>query len=349
MFTVGCFAREARAAPKASRAKAGQKSFEELGQIPWHRDEQAALADARKSGKPLMVFSTELPGCGSCKKFGKNHLSNPIIIDAAAHFVPFVLVKARTWPTMFFRTPDGKDLIPKVGFSRSVGRLLDGMERALRAAKKPVPAYLELAAREHRCRKPQKATFGMGCFWSGEAKLGAVDGVIASRCGFLKGEVVELTFDPKVISYAALVEKARELRCASFVVARTDEQLKIATEIISQQPKAKVIRSDAAIRPAAKDTKYHLRRHRRYYLLPLTELQAARVNSALAVKGGKPDTYLSPTQIAFLKQLKGLSDEQVKPLSLQPARSSDAVAAYAAALRLKLKELASRDNTTGKK
>lgn len=321
----------ARAAPEAKDPKA--KTFVELGRIPWHRDQAHARARAKASGKPLMVFSTELPGCNSCKLFGEQQLSHPLVVDAAAHFVPLALA-TRTWPTMFFRTAEGKDLVSKVGYRRRIGPgpLLDGMERALQAAKRPVPPYLALAAAEYRCRKPQRATFAMACFWTGEARLAGIDGVISSRCGFLRGEVVELTFDPKVVSYQALVAKARKLSCARTVVARTDQQLAAAGRILKNQPKAKVIRSDAEIRPAPKDTKYYLRRHRRYWLLPLTERQAGKCNSALGRAGGKPEQFLSPSQLALLNQLKSLSDKQVKAISLIPDRSADGLGAYAAAL-----------------
>ena len=70
----------------------------------------------------------------------------------------------------------------------------------------------------------EKATFGAGCFWGVEAAFRRLAGVKATQVGYLGGslknptyedvcshgtghaEVVEITFDPQVISYADLLE-----------------------------------------------------------------------------------------------------------------------------------------------
>jgi peptide-methionine (S)-S-oxide reductase len=70
-----------------------------------------------------------------------------------------------------------------------------------------------------------KATFGAGCFWSVEAKLGELSGVLDTAVGYEGGtlenptykdvctdqtghaEVVEVTFDPSRLSYDALLEQ----------------------------------------------------------------------------------------------------------------------------------------------
>lgn len=70
----------------------------------------------------------------------------------------------------------------------------------------------------------EKATFGAGCFWGVEAKLGELHGVLDTTVGYEGGtlehptykevctdqtghaEVVELTFDPARVSYEALLD-----------------------------------------------------------------------------------------------------------------------------------------------
>ncbi|WP_266369417.1 peptide-methionine (S)-S-oxide reductase MsrA [Tellurirhabdus rosea] len=70
----------------------------------------------------------------------------------------------------------------------------------------------------------EKATFGTGCFWCTEAMFEALDGVVSAVSGYEGGqkanptykevctgetghaECVEVTYDPKKVSYAALLE-----------------------------------------------------------------------------------------------------------------------------------------------
>src|ERR1700759_1928480 len=75
----------------------------------------------------------------------------------------------------------------------------------------------------------EKATFGAGCFWGVEARFQQVPGVIETAVGYEggslgnptynhvctgrtgHGEVVEVTFDPQKVNYAALLDLFFEL------------------------------------------------------------------------------------------------------------------------------------------
>ncbi|ALS77572.1 MULTISPECIES: peptide-methionine (S)-S-oxide reductase MsrA [Planococcus] len=65
------------------------------------------------------------------------------------------------------------------------------------------------------------ATFGMGCFWGPEARFGSMPGVVRTCVGFTGGttptptyrqmgdhtETVHISFDPRVISYEAILRE----------------------------------------------------------------------------------------------------------------------------------------------
>jgi hypothetical protein len=112
--------------------------------------------------------------------------------------------------------------------------------------------------------------------------------VVKTRQGWLESkEVVEVWYDPKVISYEALLGFADDNECARQVWTRTEKQLAIAQEKASDRAKL----FQGAIR---------LDKEQKYYLLqtPLKELalseaQASRVNASM---DGNWKQYLSPTQ-----------------------------------------------------
>ena len=153
-------------------------------------------------------------------RLGSGPLSHPIVVSAAeSEFVPLAVfnnvagqdaevLKAfnePAWnnPVVRFLTASGVDLIPRKDGDYSTAFVLMRMVAALETAKRPVPIYLKLAVAEYAPTKTETAVFAMYCYWEGEAKLGALDGVIGTRIGEHGGsEVVEVTFDPTVIPVA---------------------------------------------------------------------------------------------------------------------------------------------------
>ncbi len=322
----------------------------ELGRIPWVRNLPQALVESKESGKPVMLLFDEVPGCGTCKQFGAGPLSHPIVVDAAALFETAVVYnnvpgdeetilkkyKEPTWnnPVVRFVDGTGKDLIPRHADDYSTDGLLRAMVAALRASNQSVPKYLELVESECNPKQKETATFAMHCYWEGEQKLGKLDGVVATRIGMLdKLEVVEVDFDSSVLEYKTLVEQAKKQDCAHRVFARTDEQISIARKIVGDE----VTRSDTSVDTSTQQ-QYHLSKRPEYHYLPLTQLQATRVNAAIA-DGQTPEAYLSPNQIALSKRIAAIQLKNPESLkTLKPTRNAEALPTYARELEATLNE-----------
>ena len=93
-----------------------------------------------------------------------------------------------------------------------------------------------------------------------------------------------------------------------------------------------MVRSDEA-----SDTRttqqYHLAHHKPYFYLPLTALQATKVNAALA-GSRSPDVWLSPTQMQLKERIALRLREQPDALkTLTPDRSPAGIIRYAGQLQ----------------
>ncbi len=261
---------------------------EELGDVRWRRGFATAQAEARKSGKPMLVLFDEVPGCHTVKTYGARVLRHPLIVEAAeTHFVPVVVYNnvegddreilnsfgEPTWnnPVVRIMTPDRKELVPRVAGDYTTAGLATAMSTALG---KSSPKWLQLFAEQSGAQRAgtRKATFAMYCFWSGEAHLGQKAGVVGTRTGFADGhEVVEVEYDPAAVSHA---------------------------ELASYAEKAKIRPLDAKeIRPSSKDDRYRLR-HTAWKHVPMLGIQASRANAAIS-RREDPAVYFSPRQRRF--------------------------------------------------
>ncbi|MDG1054249.1 MAG: thioredoxin family protein [Flavobacteriaceae bacterium] len=65
---------------------------QELGKVSWYRDFDQAIALSQKQNKPIFVLFQEVPGCLTCRNYGKGVLSSPVIIKTIeTHFIPLAI------------------------------------------------------------------------------------------------------------------------------------------------------------------------------------------------------------------------------------------------------------------
>lgn len=282
----------------------------ELGDVPWMRNYEDARKRARAERKPLLILFDEVPGCQTCVRYGEAVLTHPLVVEAAQTlFVPVAVYnnhqgadrqvlnrfKEPTWHNPVVRIVDAEErsLAPRIAGDYSVGGLVRGMVQALEASRRDVPQYLQISATERlpRGATTAEAVFGMHCFWTGEVCLGGLEGIVATRTGFLGGrEVVEVTYDPQRLSYSTLVRHANDQGCANQFYARSSDEFDRAKAIA---PKA-TIRSTRSVRTSTKDDKYQLR-HSLWRFVPMTPLQATRANHLIG-RGQDPSAAFSPRQ-----------------------------------------------------
>ncbi len=289
----------------------------ELGQIAWLRDFDKALVTAKKENKPILLLFQEVPGCHTCTQYGDDVLSHPLVVDAAQTLFVSVAIfnnlkgddervlksfKEPSWnnPVVRVIAHDRTPLAARVNEEYTLAGISSAMVTGLEKLNRSVPSYLRLLAEESAAHQQglEQAVFEMHCFWEGESALAEVDGVVGTLAGFVRDkEVVQVTFDPKKTGYAALLKKAKRLNCARQVFTRNDAQQSQASALVGED----AIRTDESVRPD-KDPKYYLAQTA-YKYLPMTELQALRINRAIHRKQN-PGQYLSPSQVRLLSTIE---------------------------------------------
>lgn len=142
-----------------------------------------------------------------------------------------------------------------------------------------------------------KVVFSMYCYWTGEASLGLVPGVVASRIGELGGsEVVEVEYDPARTDPGKLAASLNR-HGGFYALIAPDRAAAKRAEAFLPEEKIEV----RAGEPRWLESKYSLRtRHPELAELELTERQAIALNTWSYFGGPMPDV-LSPEQRARLR------------------------------------------------
>ncbi len=284
------------------------KGHPELGLVRWRRGYDAARAEAKATGKPLLVLFDEVPGCSTVRAFADAVLADDVVADAIdAEFVAVFVSNNDSvsdggadrrvlerfaepaWnnPVVRIMDPDEHPLVPRIegalllravdGGATPAALMATSLQAALLAAKRPVPPWLQAKADDAlgvgADRDVATATYAMGCFWEGEVQLGAIDGVASTTPGFVDGrEVVRLRYDPKRVGRRVIDDLAR----AKGYVAAT-----------------------GAFRAAPEDDKKQIQRNA-LGRLPMSQAQRMHVNSAVG-RGEDPGLWLSPRQLQRLQ------------------------------------------------
>lgn len=286
----------------------------ELGKVSWYRDFDLATRLAKDQNKSVLILFQEVPGCSTCLGYGYSVLSNPLMVEAIENeFIPLAIFNNKggkdkeildrynepTWnnPVVRIVNEKGENIVSRVADDYSATGLFSAMEGALKTQGKSTPEYMKLLGEEltAQVNTVKEKYYKMYCFWSGEKHLGAAEGVLSTKSGFMSGhEVVKVEYDNQKINEEQLTSYARQASITP-------------------------IMTTSSYRFSDKDHFFYLKQTN-YKYLPLSELQKTKINSALG-SGQTATNFLSPKQKAWFAQSSDPKTKKQELLGMDIANS----------------------------
>lgn len=281
----------------------------EVGDVAWGRDYHGALELSRQNGKPVLVLFQEVPGCIGCQNFGQEVLTHPLLVEAIEDlFIPILVFNNRagkdaellqqfgepSWNFQVIRFLDrnGNDIIPRKDKVWSVSGLAQRMITVLEKYNLQVPLYLKAIALENDEGNIGLAGFAMACFWTGEYKLGKIEGVVSTEAGWYDNREITLVhYHNNKIDLPDLVQQAEKERCAQAVYTNQDEGLERSRFTI------KGLHLDEYKVAAPTDQKKQIQQWlNRQSDLDLTPMQLMKINAYMPDDPEYAFKWLSPRQ-----------------------------------------------------
>lgn len=285
----------------------------ELGKVTWYRDYDQAITKSKTTNKPILLFFQEVPGCSTCVNFGRDVLSNPLMVEAIENeFIPLAIHNNKpgkdaeilkkynepSWnnPVAHFIDSEGKDIISKLANNYQPLSMYNKMVEALTVSGKIIPEYVKLLGDDLKIQYgyATKTVYETPCFWSGETSLAQDKGVIGTRAGWIGNkEVVEVYVDTKQTSIADLDSYAIE---QGFYKVDGHDKFRID-----------------------KDPQFYLKKSK-YSQLPLSPAQRTKINLALPYKQD-PNVFLSPKQLQWIESKidNKLKKDTMYAMNFEPA------------------------------
>ena len=293
---------------------------EELGLVNWSRSYEESKLLAVNEDKPIFILFQEVPGCSTCKNYGKNLLTHPQIKEAIeTYFVPLVIFNNKggkdgeilskfqepSWNNPVVRIIDNateKDITKRLNGRYDMSGLIETIANGILASNKFIPEYLALLQQEYSSIDLRETHLAMYCFWSGEKNMGNLKGVVETQAGFMNGsEVVKIKYDADQLGEEELLAYASERKCADALYSNDQREIYAAKKLKLKTKKKGKFRPDT-------EPKYYIFKTS-YKYLPMTSLQALKVNASLSI-GRSPNAFLSPRQLAVLKLIE---NKKIKP------------------------------------
>lgn len=141
-----------------------KKQAQELGKVAWYRDFDQAIVLSKKQNKPVFMLFQEVPGCLTCRNYGKGVLSNEVIVETIEkYFIPLAIFNNKrgkdsevlqrygepSWnnPVVRIINAKGENLIRRIAGDYSKARIAQEMIRVLEERQETIPLDLRNIAK----------------------------------------------------------------------------------------------------------------------------------------------------------------------------------------------------------
>lgn len=283
----------------------------EAGSVSWGRDFDEALRTSKKTGMPVLVLFQEIPGCSGCRTFGSEVLTSPLLVEAIeSEFLPVLVYNNRpgtrdqqllekfwepgwNYQVIRFLNGNGDDIIPRKDRIWTIGGVASRMVMVLEKTGRPVPNYLRALVLENDSVHHGMVGFAMACFWTGEYKLGRIDGVITTEAGWFDNrEVTLVTYHKKLLPLHSLVSLAVKERCAQRIYLMPGDTVEKSRFTIKPLLLKKYKTADSS------DQKKQLENWPEIRLVEnLSPMQVTKINAFAPDNREKGLSWLSPRQL----------------------------------------------------
>lgn len=293
----------------------------ELGKVKWIRDLEEAQKLSIQSNKAIFILFQEVPGCATCRNYGSDVLSHPLVVEAIeTYFIPLCVYNNKegkdasclakfaepSWNNPVIRIVDHQlhDEVKRLSGNYSLFGITSKINSFLIKKGIHVPEYLSLLEEEAKAHYKGIETIYMQlfCFWSGEKLYGTLKGVVSTNAGYMNGhEVVEIEYDSRIISIDDIIRYGKKHQIADKIY--TNSNLKISEQI-----------------PISKATTFKLDAQNKYYLyqtdykfIPMLSIQATRANCLIS-ENLLIERLFSPRQLSWLTVSKQKDRKHLKNL-----------------------------------
>lgn len=263
----------------------------ELGLVAWYRNFDAAISEAAKSRRPILLLFQEIPGCATCVNFGRSVLGNPLLAAfIQEQFVPLAIFNNRqghdadilrrfgepAWnnPVVYFLDQSGTTLTVKLTDCYDALALYQKISMVLETLMQPLPDYADALQNDLVVGNGMSKVlyFATPCFWSGETSLAQHPAVLTTSAGWIDGEeVVRVDSASGATRINSLIEFALREGFTQ-IDGHRFERDSTPQYYLSKTPYARI---------------------------PLTHAQRTKINLAIPYRD-RPERFLSPPQSRWL-------------------------------------------------